>query len=992
MENKPRLTPEEALAKSAENQLWIFYQDTQKAIDEQPELAKPLIQNSFVGRARTISLVGASDKTKQEFEYNLLKKTQELCTANGVNISEIDLVLNDSLDRGNMGEKNLKEGRLQIYQDMENEYFQALKKAEKNGSVYFTVEDDEFDTFEEAKSYAEEIGANEIEVSSFAICYGAYCDNEYDEYNKAVLDLDGRIIRFTESLKNKKPMKENRGNKMSRKKTVMEAVDEVGKDKNVTGQDVPMGCGKAGDMCDCVHAEVDVAFADAVNQDKDNRKKMGKMWKDMEKDAKDITPKDPDAPIKEKNMFTEKLTLDESLFEAVEDEPKKAFGKNARKKLGESSKRDDIDAERDNRVERARARFDKVRDDADAQRDDRLKKQHRLITKGLRETFEPISSFNKFAFLDKTAQDWEVKQLYRDLDDDRLHAIVYRPKQNDYLVALGYSADDGTWNQGRYDYQSLEDAVARLKRDYDVEKVRIVDGKIAESLRAKQKVKSTKKKLGESFEDKRAYFTDGKDVLCVDSKDKVFTTMSMSKTFERPDVKKVDSDTLGEIRRTYIQAGWQDNWYGGSFGKIKESCKGKKGLKESKRTLKEKVADEAYDVADIVLDKIEETGDDIIDWSTFDDFFYDAVDEVFGAGVGNSTAESDEKTLPNGDDLYDFIEDVRGILGYSGWATIFAGDYEGGLTTRELDDDGDIKPREFTDNQVIYRALKYYYDYGYNDYESDDTNEEDVLYDLVQEYSQYELTESCKSKKKADKKVKEITESLIAEVKKQFPDFNGKIKFDNSRAQSLYVEGKDLGLPVNKFGAYKDCDECGVKDEIKHNGREDDKTVELGEKFVEALQKLTAVKPNKKSVNESEKSKAYNTLLKENRPAKADKKVNESITIKMDEEDFLDLLMDRVESWNDSSNDVVYRLYQDMYESYVYDGVFENTDASIAEIVDNDWVNYCTVVEPGDDSYDKILELYERDGLGDISTEDAGYSYIEAVEESDGAKYFLCRA
>ena len=51
-----------------------------------------------------------------------------------------------------------------------------------------------------------------------------------------------------------------------KKKTVMEAVDEVGKDKNVTGQDVPMGTGKAGDMCDCVHAEVDVTFADAVNQ------------------------------------------------------------------------------------------------------------------------------------------------------------------------------------------------------------------------------------------------------------------------------------------------------------------------------------------------------------------------------------------------------------------------------------------------------------------------------------------------------------------------------------------------------------------------------------------------------------------------------------------------------------------------------------------------------------------------------------------------------
>lgn len=212
-----------------------------------------------------------------------------------------------------------------------------------------------------------------------------------------------------------KSLKENRGNKVMEKKTVMEAVDEVGKDKNITGQDVPMGLGKAGDMCDCVHAEVDVTFADAVNQDKENRERMGKMWKDMEKDAKDITPKDPEAPMKEKNMFTEKLTLDESLFEEAVDA------------------RDDIDAKRDDRLERAKVRLRKVRDDADAQRDDRLKKQ------GLKESDKPA------ALSIKDAQKWVDYDMKRyGKISDRTNRLVkkagfqiLKDDHGDYEVAAG---------------------------------------------------------------------------------------------------------------------------------------------------------------------------------------------------------------------------------------------------------------------------------------------------------------------------------------------------------------------------------------------------------------------------------------------------------------------------------------------------------------------------------------------------------------------------
>lgn len=274
-----------------------------------------------------------------------------------------------------------------------------------------------------------------------------------------------------------KSLKENRGNKVMEKKTVMEAVDEVGKDKNVTGQDVPMGLGKAGEMCDCVHAEVDVAFADAVNQDKENREHMNKMWKDMENDAKDITPKDPERPMKEKNMFTEKLTLDESLFEDIAETSNKSFANNIRTKLSESSKRDDIDAKRDNRVERAKARFNKVRDDADAQRDDRLRKR------GLKESDKPA------ALSIKDAQKWVDYDMKRyGKISDRTNRLVkkagfqiLKDDHGDYEVAAGKfeSVDKGLQEKNEYPgwrhMSGSERHNARMSRIFDRFEQRIDD-------------------------------------------------------------------------------------------------------------------------------------------------------------------------------------------------------------------------------------------------------------------------------------------------------------------------------------------------------------------------------------------------------------------------------------------------------------------------------------------------------------------------------------
>lgn len=88
--------------------------------------------------------------------------------------------------------------------------------------------------------------------------------------------------------------------------------------------------------------------------------------------------------------------------------------------------------------------------------------------KEVRDIFEPISSFKTFKFLEKTAHGLEVVKAFEDLKDHRMHVIVHRPSDDTYIVGLGYSPDDGIWNQGRYDFRSFEKAKEALDKEYTV--------------------------------------------------------------------------------------------------------------------------------------------------------------------------------------------------------------------------------------------------------------------------------------------------------------------------------------------------------------------------------------------------------------------------------------------------------------------------------------------------------------------------------------------
>lgn len=111
--------------------------------------------------------------------------------------------------------------------------------------------------------------------------------------------------------------------------------------------------------------------------------------------------------------------------------------------------------------------------------------------------------------------------------------------------------------------------------------------------------------------------------------------------------------------------------------------------------------------------------------------------------------------------------------------------------------------------------------------------------------------------------------------------------------------------------------------------------------------------------------------------------------VNIDNDRAVDMLLERLEHWTDDIT--THRLYEAMYENYAYGGCFDGGEFDVMAIVDNDYVNWCTVISEGDDAYEDIKKLYDAEGLGDISCEHGlnnGYSYIEAEYEDS----FLVRS
>ena len=107
--------------------------------------------------------------------------------------------------------------------------------------------------------------------------------------------------------------------------------------------------------------------------------------------------------------------------------------------------------------------------------------------------------------------------------------------------------------------------------------------------------------------------------------------------------------------------------------------------------------------------------------------------------------------------------------------------------------------------------------------------------------------------------------------------------------------------------------------------------------------------------------------------------MSDFITVKINKDDLLDMLLARCDFWGTSRENK--DLFEKMYSNYIDGGVFAEVELNIMAIVDNDVVNYTTILEADDKGFQEVLELH-RQGECDISRH-TNYSFIEAVSEDE---------
>ena len=94
-----------------------------------------------------------------------------------------------------------------------------------------------------------------------------------------------------------------------------------------------------------------------------------------------------------------------------------------------------------------------------------------------------------------------------------------------------------------------------------------------------------------------------------------------------------------------------------------------------------------------------------------------------------------------------------------------------------------------------------------------------------------------------DEAINKNAKRIADEINSNFP---GRVRditeddfiFDDSRSWSFYLPGYLLSLPCRNFGAYRSYLGGGIRGGVCHNGREEEKTIQIGEMFCVALREI----------------------------------------------------------------------------------------------------------------------------------------------------------
>lgn len=79
--------------------------------------------------------------------------------------------------------------------------------------------------------------------------------------------------------------------------------------------------------------------------------------------------------------------------------------------------------------------------------------------------------------------------------------------------------------------------------------------------------------------------------------------------------------------------------------------------------------------------------------------------------------------------------------------------------------------------------------------------------------------------------------------------------------------------------------------------------------------------------------------------------MGKSIHVTIDSDDMIEILCDRLQEWTNGTFSPEYELFSQYYEMAVEEGYYDNSEFNPALIVDNDWVNYMSVIT--EDEFDQ---------------------------------------
>ena len=110
-----------------------------------------------------------------------------------------------------------------------------------------------------------------------------------------------------------------------------------------------------------------------------------------------------------------------------------------------------------------------------------------------------------------------------------------------------------------------------------------------------------------------------------------------------------------------------------------------------------------------------------------------------------------------------------------------------------------------------------------------------------------------------------------------------------------------------------------------------------------------------------------------------EEKVDEAL-VNIDDDDLVDMLVARVKFWTQEPD--VIDLFAEMYDNLVGGGVFESGEPfDVKDIVDNDYVNWCTVIEDEDEAKNYNTSLEELQKAWDSGDREVDGKFIEAAKD-----------